>query len=283
MGLIKPILIIPDMLKDLYEKRKLSETEIAKRLGCSRHVIETRMKLYDIKPRSYRESNTKYPKTDFSGNLFEKAYLIGFRLGDLSVDRRRFLIHVGCSTTLEPQVDLIKKLFSPYTFVYTKPSRILKGKWVIDIQCLLNDSFQFLLPKKDIIENWILKNDTCFCAFLAGYIDAEGHIFTRLQKKSITPFSGLEIQTYDKTILHQTWEKLNRLGIECPRPLLNKPAGYVSKSGIINNGDCWRLSITKKKSLNQLFEKIYPFIKHQKRRNDLEEAWQNTRLRLCLT
>lgn len=101
LGLRRSIVIPHEVITELYQKQKLSETKTAEKLGCSRHSIETRMHLYGIKPRSYREANTKYPKSDFSGDLVEKAYLIGFRLGDLSVDKRKYLIHVGCSTTIE--------------------------------------------------------------------------------------------------------------------------------------------------------------------------------------
>lgn len=278
LGNRKPVVIPAKILKNLYVDRKLSETIIAKRLGYSRHAIEIRMKLYGIKPRSYRESNTKYPKTDFSGNLIEKAYITGFRLGDLSVSIRSYLIHVGCSSTIQAQVKLIKNLFSPYTFVYTKPSRILNGKQVIDIQCLLNESFEFLLPKQDSIEDWILNNNGCFFAFTAGYIDAEGHIYTRTQYKKT--FSGLEIQTYDKNILKQMWHKFNQLGIKCPKPLINKRAGYTQKNGTRNNKDAWRLGVSKKQSLSVLFNRINPYIKHDKREKDLYRAWKDVNSRL---
>lgn len=131
------------------------------------------------------------------------------------------------------------------------------------------------MPKQDQIEKWILDNNEYFFSFFAGYVDAEGHIYIRILKDEKVPFAGLEISTYDKGILHQVWEKLNGLGIKCPKPLLNKPAGYKCKNGLINRGDCWRLSITRKESLALLFDKIYPLIKHEKRKRDLEVAWAN--------
>ena len=282
LGLRKPVKISKKVLKNLYEHRKLSETKVANLLGRSRGAIERKMKLYGIKPRGYRESNTKYPKKDFSKNLTEKAYLIGFRLGDLSVSRRGYLIHIGCSSTIPAQVKLIKKLFSPYTFVYTKLSRILNGKQVVDIQCLLNESFAFLLPKQDNIETWILKSNKYFFAFMAGYIDAEGHIYTRYPSigKGCMPFSGIEVGTYDKNILFQIWTKLNQLNIECPKPLLNKPAEYQGKNGLKTGKDCWRLSVSKKKSLISVFNNLNPYLRHGKRRDDMEVAWKNVLTRI---
>lgn len=277
LGLRKPVYVKAQTLKKLYLQRKLSELKIAKLLGCSRGAIEKRMRLFGIKARIYSESNTRYPKKDFSGNLIEMAYLIGFRLGDLNVFKKDHLLIVKCSSSVVAQVDLIKNLFSEYTFVYSKPSRILNGHLIIDIRCHLNNSFNFLLPKSDNIEDWILNNSELFFAFLAGYIDAEGHIYTRnpSKGKGTMPFSGIEIGTYDKNILFQIWEKLNQLDIECPKPLLNKLAGYANKNGLINRKDCWRISISKKKSLISVFEKLKPHLKHAKRYRNMVVAYEN--------
>jgi transcriptional regulator with XRE-family HTH domain len=276
LGSRKSVKIPKYVLKNLYGKQKLSQAQIAKKLGYSICAIQKKMQAHNIKPRSYSEANTIYPKYDFGEHLKEKAYLIGFRLGDLSVKRKGSLIHVGCSTTILEQVQLIKNLFSKYTNVYTKESRILNNKQVIDIQCLLNESFNFLLPKEDKVEDWILKNNKLFFAFLAGYIDAEGYIFTRLSNKnSKTPTAGFELQSYDKNILHQIWKKLNSLNIECPKPLISKPKGYTAKSGIKNNNDLWRLSVNKKDSLLVMLTSIESYIRHGKRKKRLKEAKQN--------
>ena len=63
------------------------------------------------------------------------------------------------------------------------------------------------LAKKDQIENWIFSNDNYFFAFLGGYSDAEGNFGV---------YSGMarfRLGTYDKNILMQAADKLNKLGI----------------------------------------------------------------------
>jgi predicted DNA-binding protein YlxM (UPF0122 family) len=280
LGLRKQVFISKAKLKRLYLDKKFSENQISRKMNCSRCAVEKLMKKYKIKPHSLSEAQMKYPKYDFSGNLIEKAYLIGFRLGDLSVGPARLQIQVECSTSRPEQVRLIKTLFQRYGRIIIRQNRFVKGKLITDIKCLLNNSFEFLLPKRDRIEPWILRNKKFFFAFLAGYIDAEGHIFTRLQKKSKTPTAGLQIQSYDKSILHQIWSKLNKMRIKSPRPYLSHPKGYVSKDGVINRDDSWRLDINRKKALFFLLSAIEPYIKHEKRKRKLLEAKKNLILRL---
>ena len=85
LGLRKQILISKEKLKELYLNRKSSVAQIARKIKSSRWPIQKLMKKYGITPRSLSEAQMKYPKRDFSGDLIEKAYLIGFRLGDLWV------------------------------------------------------------------------------------------------------------------------------------------------------------------------------------------------------
>ena len=115
-----------------------------------------------------------YQKNDFSGNLREKAYLIGFRLGDLRVRKiweNSETIHVDCGSTIKEQIELIKNLFKDYGQVWiSKPNK--KGK--VQMECYLNRTFEFLLSKK--IPEDLLKDKENFFAFLAGFTDAEGTI-----------------------------------------------------------------------------------------------------------
>jgi len=280
LGTRRPVIIPKIKLKKLYLTKKLSRAEIARKLNCSRCAIEKLMNKYKIKPRSLSESQMIYPKSDFNGDLSEKAYLIGFRLGDLYVAPAKLQIHVSCSSSRRNQIILIKNLFEKYTEVIIKRNRILKGRLIWEIRCLLNKSFRFLLAKKDNIPSWILKNKKLFFCFWAGYIDAEGYIFTRLYKNSKTPCSGFEVESYDKNILLQSWRKLNKSGIKCRKPKINKLKGYTCKNGLINRKDSWRLGIYTKKNLYLLLTKIEPYIKHKKRKRNLLTAKRNLIVRL---
>jgi len=280
LGTRRPVIISKKTLNRLYSIKKLSQNQIARRMKCSRCAVEKLMKKYNITPRTLSEAQMKYPKYNFSGNLIEKAYLIGFRLGDLYVTPAKLQIQVSCSTSRREQVRLIKLLFCKYTRLTIRKNRVINERIITDIRWLLNYSFKFLLSKQDRIEPWILRNKKIFFAFLAGYIDAEGHIFVRLCRGSKTPTAGIEIQSYDKGILQGVWKKLTQLNILCPKPKINKYKGYVSKNGLINRRDLWRLSINRKRDLFLLFNSIEPYIKHGKRKIDFKKAKENLIFRL---
>jgi biotin operon repressor len=105
-----------DELRRLYEGESWTVEAIAETYGCSPATVSRKMSKYGIKARPpWREH---YPRHDFSGNPPEKAYLIGFRLGDLTVRRAELSIEVIMTTTCQEQVDLMHNLFDRYGHVY---------------------------------------------------------------------------------------------------------------------------------------------------------------------
>ena len=80
-------------LETLYLKEKLSLSKIAKKYNCNPVTILKKLKGYRIPLRkSYDWISFIHPKSDFSGNRIEKAYMIGFRYGDLAVDTFKNII-----------------------------------------------------------------------------------------------------------------------------------------------------------------------------------------------
>ncbi|KKP81266.1 MAG: hypothetical protein UR81_C0003G0007 [Candidatus Levybacteria bacterium GW2011_GWB1_35_5] len=279
LGNRQPVSTSREVLHDLYWNKKLSHKQIAEKLGHSRYGIQRWMKIYGIKSRDLSTIFTKYPKSDFSNNLNEKAYLIGFRLGDLNVYKVNRLIQVRCSTTILEQADLMKNLFKKYGNVH-----IVKAKrGTYEITILLNNSFSFLLPKKDKIEGWILKKDTCFLSFLAGYADAEGSYYLRkpykyLDRNSRYDWGVFEIQTYDKNIISTINRVLKNLGIICTFSK-SRSAGYIDKRGVRTNKDCWRVTVAKKQSLWNLIKILIPYHKHKKKLKEMNILRNNLLLR----
>src|SRR3989344_8895912 len=112
-------------IKDLekwYVDEKLSTWKIEKKYGYCRGTLHRYLKKYGLN-RNLSVSHIVYPRKPFSGNLVEKAYLIGFRLGDLRVRKgghteRSETIKVDCSSTKIEQINMIKKLFSKYGRVW---------------------------------------------------------------------------------------------------------------------------------------------------------------------
>jgi predicted transcriptional regulator len=262
-------------LENLYIKRKLSTWAIEEKLGIPRSTIHRKLLEYGIKRRNRAESHIIYPRRNFSGNKLEKAYLIGFAMGDLRTRRiypNSETILVDCSSTKKEQINLILKLFRPYGRVWiSKPNR--KGK--IQIECSLNKSFEFLLKKRVLIDRWILRNKKYFAAFLAGFTDAEGSIF--ISKLNQATYS---LGNYNYRLLRQIRNYLIKLRIKCPAIIKSRThEGYVSREGYVNKHPYWSLRITRKFYLLKLLDLITPYLKHSDKIKRAKKARENIKNR----
>jgi len=269
LGLRRPIKISKEKLTSLYN-HPLSAIQIAKKFGFSKSGIEKKIKQLKIKTRgNLHRKYSRYKKLPFTGSLKEKAYLIGFRLGDLNVYHTNQVIVVRGSTTKPNQAKLITGLFKNYGGVTTT----LAKRGTIEQCVYLDRSFDFLLPKQDSIEAWIKNCPLCFLSFFAGYFDTEGCV--TIHRNSRLNFAGFEIQTYDKNILYQSWEQLKKLNIYAPKPAVSQPAGYIGKNGVVNNQNSWRLSIFAKESVWKLLNHFGCLLRHEDKRKKLIKVKNN--------
>lgn len=264
-------------LLELYVKRRLPSTKIAQKYKCDPVTILNRLKEHSIKIKDNSEAHIRTPKYDFSGNLIEKAYIIGFRLGDLHIrkyEKNGKIINASCGSSNKEQINLIKSLFSKYCKVTIgKPDK----KGTIQINANLNDSFYFLLKKEDNIPSWILKDKETFFSFLAGYTDAEGS--PKIHKQGFATFS---LRSYDKNILNQVKNKLSSYDINNVNFLLVAKKGMKRVQGnktYYHNKDCWDLSIYKKIELLKLYKEILPYIKHKSKKRAILKGIKNVNYR----
>ena len=252
-----------EKLEYLYFKKQLSCSKIAKIYNCDTVTIFHKIKKYRIKTRNYSLAGIKYPRKEFNGDNELKAYMIGFRIGDLNIKAvdSNSTIFVKSNTTKEEQVKLIKEVYGRYGHF-----RVSHRKNDFCVWCNLDNSFSFLIPKEDKIEEWILNNNKYFFSFLAGYTDAEGNISVSQNR------ARFRIRTYDKNILFQIYNKLNSLNIKTTFNL-------VAKAGILNkrkyNKDCWGVFVNSKDGLFKLLTSIKPYMRHRKRIRDLISAEKN--------
>jgi len=260
-NLQRKISIPKKILEELYSNKRLSSLKIAKIYNCHHSVILNRLKEHNIKRRDAVESNTKYLKKNFNGSQEDKAYMLGFALGDLNIVKPnkngRTLIIQGNSTIPE-QINLIEDLFKNYGPIQTKNVKGFTKEERITIN--LNDSFDFLLYKKDNIPEWILLNKNDFFAFLAGYIDAEGNIKTTIP-------TWLTINGYNKGILNQIKENLEKYGFNAKLRISAKKGYTSTKHTKPYKKDVWQTGIYSKKDLLKLFVEIKPHLKHKNKVN----------------
>lgn len=263
-------------LKDLYKRQRFSAIKIAQLYNCHHSTVLERMDECHIKRRDPVEANTLFKKKNFSNDLKEKAYLIGFRTGDLyvtQISKNGRTLRVEGSSTRKEQISHIEGLFSKY-------GRVRKGNFIgFDgqkfkrISCLVNDTFSFLLEKKDFIETWIFKNSDYFWSFVAGYVDAEGHI--GVHSRGGINQAVFSLSSSDQGILKQIHKRFLKEGINAKLGI-SHPAGYKSsKKKKPYKRDYWALGIYSKLSLLKLFDFLAPNLKYSLRIKSLQKARDN--------
>lgn len=257
--------ISQQMLSNLYVDKKMSLKQIGNLYHMSPSGILKRIRKTTIKTRETWEVNTGIKKP-FAGNNNERAYLIGFRIGDLGIRQSSLktkMILVGSNTTKKDQIQLMTKLFENYSKVWVgNPNK----KGVMSFSTILHPSFSFLLPKQDDIERWITKNDKLMTSFVSGYIDAEGSFGVYNNR------GKFRLGSYDKNILRLIHLWLLKLKIksifELERP---------KKTG--QNQDFWRITINDASTLHKFYNLIYINLRHKKRITDFDKVEENVLLR----
>lgn len=187
---------------------------------------------------------TKYPKVPFSGNLKEKAYIIGLRYGDLSVQKHGRNLRISTASTHPDMIKLFESVFCSYGKVGKYP-KYNNGtdRYYWSTYCDLDQSFGFLLTKKDSIPMWILENNDYFFSFLSGYFDAEGCLSLYVDPKGNSNVQFI-IKTCDKGVLEGILNNLHKLGFEINIRLVKKA------DGVSYNRDYWYLGTDSKKTSN---------------------------------
>jgi len=174
----------------------------------------------------------KYVKNPFSGDLSERAYMLGLRAGDLSGSRNHKQIRIATSTTRTAQIKMVKDVFGKYGHVGVYPFLNDKGRREWRVYCDLDRSFSFLLEKPEEIPEWILNNKQAFYSFFAGYMDSEGSWCIRKCGKNSIRFT-LRVASTDKIILEQLKNKFEKYRFH-PRMYLDKKKGHTSNYGGYN-------------------------------------------------
>jgi hypothetical protein len=119
---------------------------------------------------------TKYQRKPFSGDPYERAYLLGFAFGDLHVSAHGRAVRVKTATTHPAMITLFSSLFRNYGHILLSPrrSRLVDFEWSLQVD--LDSSFGFLSQKSLGITKDIQSQPNLFRSYLAGLFDAEGSI-----------------------------------------------------------------------------------------------------------
>ena len=216
---------------------------IAKTIGLPHTNVEYWMEKHKIARRPLR----KYARLPFSGDECEKAYMIGFRQGDLHAMREGLGIRVNSSTTHPAQIALFRGIFEKYGYVYTGPfynRKLHQYQWQMAVA--LDESFSFLLPKFSRIPSWIKRNPKAALFFVAGFFDAEGSITVVFKDRRIGKSMGVAMMVANSN--RQLLEEIaGMLRGYRPRIYLSTPNGES-----LTTMDQWKLAVYRRAAQERL-------------------------------
>ncbi len=262
----KKININAEELRHLYIDKNLTPKKIGKIFDCDSITIRNRLKEFKIKTKDPAFARIHTKRINFDNNLMNKAYMIAFRIGDLNVYKpspKSQTIVVRCHTTQSDQVSIIENLFSPFGKITVSFNN---GDY--HVNCFLNSTFSFLLPKSNEAWDWIKENDELIPSFIAGYVDAEANFILNQGR------ARFKVDSYDVDILSFISEWLISKGINAKFRRIYKK-GDVWKGNYPLNNDLWRLNINDMVSLMCFIKMLLPLIRHNKRRKDMEICLKN--------
>lgn len=261
----KKIFVPKEVLTELYWNQKKKPKEIAKMFGIKdERTIRKKMERFGIKRRTQSEALTVKMKKPFTGDLSEKAYLLGLRAGDFYAKRNHLCIRIQTSTTHPAQVDLLRNALGHYAeiCIYLQKGKF-GNEWYIYAD--LHPTFDFLLEKPKEIPQWILENSHYFYNFLAAYSDCEGcYRIAKSDKNNIRFF--FQIATGDLEILKGIKQKLEYFGYH-PFLHLEKKKGLPGKKypEYISKIDIYRFIFNRKAEVISLIELLLPLSKHSEK------------------
>jgi intein-encoded DNA endonuclease-like protein len=230
---------------------------------------------FEIDIKDPAKARTQYKRCDFSGDPTEKAYIIGFSVGDLNAympnEATSQTVVARCHTTHSEQIKLFRELFAEYGHV--QASRHESGS--THLNCYLNTTFKFLLDEySKNIQEWVRSGDEKLkAAFMAGYTDAEGSFGINQGK------ARFKIDAYDYSILQDMENWLTDIGIRVILRRIGKK-GDKRGGGKEWNDDLWRLQINQATSIKEFIDSVSLFLKHDKRVRDANRMIENITTRI---
>ena len=252
--------IAAETLRELYCVQGLSMDKIAERTGLPHSNVEYWMEKHKIARRPLR----KYARLPFSGNDCEKAYMIGFRQGNLHALREGLGVRISTTTTHPAQIDLFRRIFGKYGHVYVGPvynKDLEQYSWQIAVA--LDDSFSFLLPKLNHLPRWIKRSSKTSLALAAGFFDAEGHITVAFRARR-----GKKVMEVTIAISNSNKEMLQEIALVLktyhPRIHLAIPKGTpVGQAKRLTDKDHWRLAVCRRTAQEKLLVELP--LRHQEK------------------
>jgi hypothetical protein len=246
------------VLDGLHNGKKISLLRISKDVGRSYFSIWGLCRSLEIHTRSVAEAQansavtrSKHKRRPFDGTEDDRAYMTGFKNGDLTAWQvSGTAVMVTSSTTHRAFADLFHQLFQRYAHVYQYPMfEEGKGyKWKLGVR--LNNSFRFLLKTSVEAAQEFTKERSVYLCWLAGMIDSDGNIQTSASQGY--PRVRLGIYNSNIPLLEAIIRESTKIQYSFDGPYLLKEKGTVTPFGIRYTKDLWHIDLQQTQRALQL-------------------------------
>ncbi len=249
---------IKTVIDGLHNGKKLSLLQISKEVGRSYMAIWGLCRALEIRTRSVAEaqsnsaeSRSKHKRRPFGGTEEDRAYMLGFKNGDLTAWQVSGTAVMVTSTTTHPAfAELFRELFREYGHVYEYPMyEEGKGyKWKLAVR--LDNSFRFLLkPAVEAVQELSAERST-YLSWLAGLVDSDGNIYVSGGRGS--PRIRVGIYNSDVPLLKSIITESRKIQYDFDGPYLLKEKGTVTPFGIRYTRDLWHIDVQQTWSAQRL-------------------------------
>ncbi len=253
-------------MEGLHWTRGFSLNDVADMVGNKTSGYSSYLfKELGIEARPFKEAQLKgihdhvriYERKPFDGTDEDKAYILGLKHGDLTASVPfRDAVRVSTSSTHPALAELFTGLFSPYGHVYNDPRYKKDTKtYEWNFHAIVDKSFEFLVEHRDRCREWVASKESTMLAYLAGLIDAEGHI--RIYPNPRTVGIIISIWNTDIGLIRFANDCLKRLGYRPMEPYLDKRGGGKSSGfHIERKKDYWRLQLGRFDEAQSLLQRL---------------------------
>ena len=203
---------------------------------------------------------TKHQRKPFSEKDEERAYLSGFRAGDLNVVRHGRAVRVRTGTTHPWMATLFQELFHRYGYVHMYPKAAPHSGYEWNLESDLDGSFEFLMLELSEVPGEFANEPRLFHSFLAGFFDAEGSLY--LHRKAWGSSFEMSITNTNVQLLTSITKILLRLNYY-PK-LVGQRHRSESPGWVHSRSPIWRIMMWRRSDVARLLREM-PLRHNEKR------------------
>jgi len=253
----------PGLILGLYRDQGKTLDEISVALGISRSTARDHIaNQITLRPRS----TPRFSRFAFSGDELERAYLLGYRAGDVNAFQDSAeTVTARVSTTHPAMLEMFSHCFSRYGRCKVVPRRVFLTGYDWQVLVYLDNSFRFLIPKPASSPS----EPTLLYAFTAGFGDSDG-CWAASDRRGRTAFSFC-ITSRNHILLAELKLALESEGYH-PHLYLSRERGTTKvvkgrdETRVVTlTEDTWTLVMSRRSEVKQLASNVLPYSQHQEK------------------